>query len=81
MSRSDDRGLSNSPNTDGSGPGAEIIESDESPGLDTEHVPAPAPHVDGEPPRAYELFERFQINAGGDAWLSAKHPVDVEGVR
>ena len=80
MSRSNDRRLSNTANTDGIR-GAEIIESDESPGLDTEHVPAPAPHVDGEPPRAYELFERFQIDAGGDAWLSAKHPVDVEGVR
>ncbi|KKF39197.1 hypothetical protein FK85_30465 [Halorubrum saccharovorum] len=79
MRRSDDRGLSNSPN-DRPGTDAEILDSDES-AVDTDHIPAPAPHTGTEPPRAYELFNAFQIDAGGTAWISAKYPVDVTEVQ
>ncbi|PHQ46176.1 hypothetical protein DJ68_08770 [Halorubrum sp. C3] len=61
-------------------PDAEILESDE-PEVDTDHIPAPAPHTGTEPPREYELFGSFQIDAGGNAWVAAKYPVDVEEVR
>ena len=48
---------------------------------DTDHIPAPAPHVGGNPPHAYQTFTRFLIDAGGEQWASAKHPVDVQEVR
>ncbi|OYR79300.1 hypothetical protein DJ84_18260 [Halorubrum ezzemoulense] len=48
---------------------------------DDDHVPAPAPHVGGDPPRAFQTFTRFLIDAGGEQWASAKHPVDVQEVR
>ncbi|GAB7010428.1 hypothetical protein [Halorubrum trueperi] len=79
MTRSEDRGLSNSPNGDSS-TDAEILDSDE-PAVDAEHIPAPTPHVGGKPPREYELFGSFQIDAGGNAWVAAKYPVDVTEVR
>ena len=80
MDRSERRGLSNVPNTTGSGD-AQILDSDEPRGFDRDHIPVPAPHVDGDAPRAYELFGTFQIDAGDSAWMSAKHPVDVQEVR
>ncbi|RLM67599.1 hypothetical protein DVK07_12625 [Halorubrum sp. Atlit-26R] len=78
MTRSDDRRFSNTANTAVSND-AQILDSDQS-GFETDHVPAPAPHVGGDPPRAYRLFGRFQLDAGGDAWVSAKYPVDVAEV-
>lgn len=58
---------------------AQLLDSDEP--TDTDRAPAPAPHVGGDPPRAYELFRTFQIDAGEGAWMSARHPVDVQEVR
>ncbi|OYR68148.1 hypothetical protein [Halorubrum ezzemoulense] len=78
MSRSDTGPIQDGSNDRGS-TDAEILDSDES-GFSTDHIPAPAPHVDGGPPRAYDLFGRFQLDAGGDAWVSAKYPVDVAEV-
>ena len=78
MTKSDDRGLSNTANTT-ERTDAQILDSDQS-GFETDHVPAPAPHVGGDPPRAYRLFGRFQLDAGGDSWVSAKYPVDAEEV-
>ena len=48
---------------------------------DDDHVPAPAPHVGGDPPAAHDLFNAFVLSDGGDAWASAKYPVDVQEVR
>lgn len=48
---------------------------------DDDHIPAPAPHVGGDPPQAVQTFTRFLIDAGDDAWVSAKYPVDVQEVR
>jgi len=48
---------------------------------DDGHIPAPAPHVGGDPPAAHDLFNAFVLSDGGDAWASAKHPVDVQEVR
>ena len=80
MSRSDDRGLSNSPNTTVSGD-AQILESDASDDFDTDHIPVPAPHVGGDAPEARNQFNAFVLDSGGEAWASAKYPVDVEGAR
>jgi hypothetical protein len=71
-------GLSNTANT-AERTDAQTLGNDES--VSTDHVPAPAPHVGGDPPRAYELFGTFQIDAGEGAWMSARHPVDVQEVR
>lgn len=70
------------PQYDGSEANSKKAATSGSPTLETDddHVPVPAPHVGGGPPRAYELFWRFQIDAGGEAWMSAKYPVDVEEV-
>jgi hypothetical protein len=48
---------------------------------DDDHVPAPAPHVGGGAPTAHGLSNAFVLSAGGEAWMSAKYPVDVQEVR
>ena len=72
-------GLSNTANTT-ERTDAQILDSDQS-GFETDHVPAPAPHVGGDPPAAHDLFNAFVLDGGGEAWVSARHPVDVQEVR
>ncbi|ELZ35400.1 hypothetical protein [Halorubrum tebenquichense] len=72
------RGVNKPDANDRDGTDAELLDSE---AVTDDHIPAPAPHVGGEPPRAYELFNAFQIDAGGNAWVSAKYPVDATEVR
>lgn len=48
---------------------------------DDDHIPAPAPHVGGDAPTAHGLSNAFVLSDGGEAWMSAKYPVDVQEVR
>ena len=71
------------PQHDGSDQHSKKAATSDKPALtnDHDHIPAPAPHVGGDPPRVCQTLTGLLIDAGGEQWVSAKHPVDVQEVR